>query len=186
MGKGVGYREFYRPLRGTKSGNWGLRFFCESILGEGEMDMEPEYQRGHVWTKDQQMDFLGFCLEGGKIPEIFVRELPLPRSGVCEPPYYEIVDGKQRTTALNAWWTGEIPARLMDGRLVWAKDMDEVERRSVSNDLMLTVQFLQTNFKETLEIYLRLNRGGTPHTDAEIDHVKKLYEAENAKANDTV
>jgi hypothetical protein len=34
---------------------------------------------------------------------------------------------------------------------------------------------------ECLELYIRLNRGGTPHTEAEIERVREMLEIERGK-----
>lgn len=171
----AGIREIYDPIRGSHHVDWGIDHLCKH-MDAGEVDLDPAYQRSHVWTKDQQMDYLGFMLEGGKPPEIFVRELVQTDS--IKPPYYEMVDGKQRVTAMYKWWRHEIPARLspeFDSRLIWAKDLDEVEVRSVKMDVRVSVQILQTDLAGTIRMYLRLNTGGTPHTKEEIERVRKLY-----------
>lgn len=179
-GPGVGLSEIYEPVKGVKHVDWGIDYMCRHI-DEGELDMDPDYQRGHVWTEEQQMDFVGFVMEGGRPPEVFVRELPYMTT-TPKPPYYEIVDGKQRLTALHAWYHGKIPARLSEEhgrRLIWVTDLDEVELRHAKHNMNSSIQFLDSDRKKTLRIYLRLNRGGTPHTDAEIERVRKLYKAES-------
>ena len=30
-----------------------------------QLDLDPEYQRDHVWTEKQEIDFVQFCLKGG-------------------------------------------------------------------------------------------------------------------------
>lgn len=178
-GPGVGLRSFAEPLKGSKTGSWGLRFLCEHILAEGQIDLDPDYQRGRVWTRAQQEAFMGHVLEGGSVPDLWMRVLHHDRL----PVEYECVDGKQRITAMKAWWDGEIPARLSDengGREIWIGDLDAVELRQVHMDLCKPrVQFLEGyTRKQILRVYLRLNRGGTPHADSEIERVRALYEAE--------
>lgn len=177
-GPGIGLDEIYEELRGHKHVDWGIGFMCK-LLDEGELDFDPPYQRGHVWTLDQQKDFLGFVLEGGRGPEVFVRELELADD--VKPPFYEVIDGKQRMTAFYKWWNGEIPARLSeewDREEIWVRELNEVELRRLSIGGMNTsVQFLVgVSDAETMRFYLRLNRGGTIHTDEEISKVQKLYE----------
>lgn len=175
--KEVGYRSFHNPLRGDKRVDWGLEYLCETIIDSGEMDMDPPYQRGHVWTQDQQIDYLGFLLEGGASPPVFVRELSI--DAACNPPFYEVVDGKQRITALYMWWNDRIPGRLGPNhnfREIWRNQFSRIELRQVKRDLSVDARILYTNFEETLLVYLRLNRGGTPHTDEDIDRVHRIYQ----------
>ena len=105
-GKGAGFRDFHQPITVVAHGDWGIDYLSQHI-NDGSLDLDPPYQRGHVWTLKQQQNFLGFVLEGGRPPEAFVRELAFDK-----PPFFEVVDGKQRMTALHKWWMGEISAKL--------------------------------------------------------------------------
>jgi hypothetical protein len=140
------------------------------------MNLNPDYQRGHVWTDEQAGRFVGHLIEGGATPIlIFNRDGDYQKSD-------EVVDGKQRITACYRWLTGRIPAELTDGRLVYFHDLDaESQRymRSISGPVM-EIGYVQLSRAEVLRLYLRLNRGGTVHTDAEINHVRDLLAAEES------
>ena len=44
-------------------------FFMEwldRLINEEGLQLNPDFQRGHVWTEDQQVKFLEFILRGGK------------------------------------------------------------------------------------------------------------------------
>lgn len=171
-GKGVGFRDFHQPITVVSHGDWGIDFLCKHI-NQGDLDMDPSYQRSHVWTLEQQQNFVGFLLEGGRAPEAFVRELSYDK-----PPFMEVVDGKQRMTALYKWWMGEIAGRLpTTGDLVWAKDFDLVETRFCKREMNTSVQFLRGTDEEIMRVYLRLNRGGTVHTTDELSKVERLIES---------
>lgn len=171
---GISLDSIRREIPVVSQGNFGVRETIKLLL-DGEMTLDPEYQRGHVWSEDQQKDYMGFLLEGGTAPSVYIRELPSPASfGV---PYLEVVDGKQRITALYMWWTGHIPARLSSGDLVWAKDMDIVERRNLDRALALRVNFVRGADKDIMWIYLRLNTGGVVHSPEEIARVRSMMEA---------
>ena len=97
------------------------------------------------------------------------------------PPFYECVDGKQRILAMLAWWKGRIPAQLSKengSREIWAEDLSRSELTRLRLDIMPRVQLLEGySRKQILRVYLRLNRG-IPHTEAELERVQALYEAE--------
>lgn len=177
-GRGIGLSEIYEELRGHKHVDCGIDSLSR-MVADGEIDFDPPYQRGHVWTEDQQKNFVGFLIEGGRAPEVFVRELPVTED--TKPPFYEVVDGKQRMTAMIRWWNGEIPARLSeewDSQEIWVSDLDLVELRCIKIGGMNTsVQFLvDVTDAQVMRFHLRLNRGGTVHTDEEIERVQRLYE----------
>jgi hypothetical protein len=88
----------------------------------------------------------------------------------------EVVDGKQRITALRRWLKGEIIAHAPCGISVWHKDIGEVDQRNL--DMMTTMQwkFVGLSRVEVMKYYLRLNSGGTVHSKKELDRVRKLIE----------
>ena len=142
-------------------------------LRDPGMNLDPDYQRGHVWTLEQSENFVGHVLEGGASPAFIINEA---RSGDWG---YEMVDGQQRSRAILAWFDGGIGARLSDGRLIWWKDANDVERRTVKMGITVQVNRGDWSREERLKLYLKLNRGGTIHTDEEIGRVRELLAAEN-------
>lgn len=143
----------------------------QSDRGDGlaGLDLEPDFQRGHVWTAGQQSQYIEYCLTGGRSG----RELLFNFAGYDKTwrgPYV-IVDGKQRLRAVRGFMAGEVVAfgrRLQDfeGRLPVSRAY-----------LLWTINDLPTR-KLVLEWYLALNAGGTPHTPEELDQVRALLAAE--------
>jgi hypothetical protein len=143
-------------------------------LRDPQMNLSPDYQRAHVWTPEQAENFVGHLLEGGASPAFIINEA---WSGNYD---YEMVDGQQRARAILAWYDTEIGARLSDGRLVWWQDADEVERRVINMGVTVSVNRGDWTRSERLALYLKLNRGGTLHTDEEIDRVRDMLDAETS------
>lgn len=179
-GPGVDLADINEPLRGSKSIDWSIAYLCDTILAEGQIDLDPDYQRGRVWTEQQQRAFVGHVLEGGSMPDLWMRVLK-EGEATGQPPFYECVDGKQRVLAMLAWWEGRIPAQLSKengSREIWAEDLSRSELTRLRLDIMPRVQLLEGySRKQILRVYLRLNRG-IPHTEAELERVQALYEAE--------
>lgn len=138
----------------------------------GGLNMDPDYQRGHVWTREQQTAFVEYQLMGGEIGRSVIFNSPDWNTSNKRPT--ELVDGKQRITAVLAFLHDEIPAF---GSL----------RSEYTGSMRLT----QTHFdfrvcvldsrEEILQLYLNINAGGTPHTKAEIDRVRALLDAERKR-----
>lgn len=64
-----------------------------------ELRLDPDYQRGHVWTEDQQRAM------GGEVGRVLTwNSLDWPQA--LTP--IELVDGKQRLTAVRRFIAGEI------------------------------------------------------------------------------
>lgn len=77
--------------------SWG---YVEDWIQSQQCDMDPDFQRGHVWTREQKIAFIEFCLRGGTSARNVFFNAPnymQSRRGLC------IVDGKQRVTAIVEW-----------------------------------------------------------------------------------
>lgn len=135
----------------------------------------PDYQRGRVWTSEQSARFMGYVLTGGQPPPIWVQEH-------ADEFVDEVIDGLQRLTAFRAFMDGAVPAELPDGRRVFISDLapDAVVRLRGLHINKMIVR-LPTR-ADVLKLYLRLNRGGTVHTDTEIERVQAMLRDEERAA----
>lgn len=133
---------------------------------------DVDYQREHVWTKEQRESFIGYVLSGGECPPLWVnvRTISSEKS--------EVIDGKQRMTSSQMWLDGEICGRLPDGREVWYENLDKVSRRMMVLDCSFEIRLVELDRKGVLNLYLKLNSTGVPHTQDELDKVKALLDKE--------
>lgn len=157
----------------THGCDFDVKYIERGLTENWNVDIDPPYQRGHVWTDEQRSAFLGYWLMGGTIPTLWVWEPPAAKedAGEARP---ELIDGKQRLTALLKWWHDEIPADV-DGRMIFARDTNKVFR--VHH--MIHVTFVRLASRaDVLRFYLRLNGGGTPHTPEELARVRALLDKE--------
>lgn len=72
--------------------------------------MNPTFQRGHVWTEEQQIAWLEFFLKGGKSGNVVYFNCPSWHHQVKPGEYnnYVCVDGLQRLTAICKFINNEI------------------------------------------------------------------------------
>ena|GEM_PF-3438287 len=169
-GPGVGYGDTIRNEIGVATFATPLDgLLWQAMRDDSErLDMSPDYQRGHVWTDAQAEAFVGAFAERTPVPAIFIRR-------GAHPAPDQVVDGKQRLTALLRFVSCEIGAALTDGRRVMWADFDIFDRRMFLHATMPVVHLAEsTTDADVLRIYLRLNRGGTPHTDDELRRVEGL------------
>lgn len=147
--------------------------YLEQGLETWNVDTDPPYQRGHVWTDEQRSAFLGYWLQGGTIPTLWVWEPPnaMEDAGDARP---ELIDGKQRLTSLLMWWHDDIAANV-DGCQVFARDTNKLFR--IHHKIKMTFVRLASR-ADVLRFYLRLNGGGTPHSPDELARVRALLAAE--------
>lgn len=163
----------------TRDASWGVDIPWRDILRYVEqqekdgLDLNPDFQRGHVWTAEQQIAFVEFKLRGGRTGgELFFNSPGWP--GPCVPGQYVIVDGKQRLHAVCCFMAGDIPA--FGYKIHQFLDRD---RMRFILSFRWNVNSLETR-REVLTWYLEFNAGGTPHAPEELDRVRALLEQEAA------
>lgn len=130
------------------------------------LQLNPDFQRGHVWTEQQQIAFMEFILSGGESGRIIYFNHPGWMNDFIGD--FVCVDGLQRLTAICRFFNNEIP--------VFGYFYGEFEDRLSSLVAMkFNVNRLKTK-REVLQWYIEMNNGGTPHSAEEINRVKKLME----------
>lgn len=82
--------------------DWGIARIPQ-FLEEYRMDMDPDYQRGYVWTKKQKQLFVGSAIQNHHAIPIFWFNFG---PGGIHSKVTEVVDGKQRLTATLEWLAG--------------------------------------------------------------------------------
>lgn len=145
------------------------------------LNINPDYQRGRVWTDEQASRFVGYLAEGGEAPPLFIQRWRYT-GGRTMPPD-ELVDGLQRVTALLRFAANKIPMETPSGERAYLRDFSDDDQRIWYGPagLKLTGQYVECKTRaEVLALYIRLNRGGTPHSEAEIERVRELLAQEQA------
>jgi len=164
----------------TSSGSYQVNYPLTSLVREIEeevsemgLQLNPEFQRGHVWTEEQQIAWLEYHLRGGKSGNTIYLNNPFWNS-YREPKEneysdYVCVDGLQRITAAQKFIHNEIK--------VFGSYYDEFEDkiRVLPQTMILNVNDLKSE-KEVLQWYVDMNAGGTPHSSEEIDRVIKMIQ----------
>lgn len=170
VGPGVNLRKYEDDLRISSAVNvsWASLARREKLMYDFELN--PDYQRGPVWSEHQQRRYIGHCLTGGESPPIYVYR---DRNEYDAPQ--EVVDGQQRLRAIYAFIGGQIPAEVYHRGAwieLWWKDFDEIDRRSRFFDAKIT--FGDWSREDRLRFYLRLNSGGVVHPAEELDRVRAM------------
>ncbi|MFP2985370.1 DUF262 domain-containing protein [Bacillus velezensis] len=157
----------------TKDGSYrvhhSLRHFKSAIeryIEEG-LQLNPDFQRGYVWTEEQQIKFVEHLLKGGKTNPIFLNQKGWMRDFQGD---FVCVDGLQRITACLRFLNNEIKA--FDHFYNQFEDTlsNLISLEFVINDLPTKADVLQW--------YIELNTGGTVHSIEEIKRVQTLLEKE--------
>ncbi|MDR7371060.1 DUF262 domain-containing protein [Flavobacterium aquidurense] len=77
---------------------WSILEIYQKIKS-GKLILSPEYQRNSIWKVDKQTAFIESLFMDILVPPIYVVEVP--GDDVLEDSTYEVVDGKQRLTAIH-------------------------------------------------------------------------------------
>lgn len=171
-----------RPMpRATYSVNHSLARLEQTLEGyekdtnemNGTFNLNPDFQRGHVWTREQQVAYVENVFRG-IAPMLFKFNAPSFGSitgGDIPPGDFVCVDGLQRLTALREFLAGKF-------KVFGAYDHDSLKGTPFdSRRLNLTCVFeifTFTHRADLLQFYLDLNSGGTVHAPEEIERVKQL------------
>lgn len=141
--------------------------------------LDPDYQRQEIWSKDKQTSFIESLLMGIMVPPIYVSELPL--DDILTGKSYEVVDGKQRLTAIRDFLNGDL--KLSSKHLEYYGDM--FANKKFTEIRQLNATLINETLSSVLDIYVitvnspdftkydifaRLNKGSEPLKVNEIRH----------------
>ena len=129
---------------------------------ESRINVDAEYQRGKVWSQPQQALLIDSIMRGFDIPKIFLRKLP---DG--SPHLFDVIDGKQRLTAIWRFVANDFRLLRTIGPLselgdlggkYWSELPDDAKDRLQFSSI--TVSKIEDATEEEIhELFLRLQRG---------------------------
>lgn len=136
---------------------------------EANLQLNPVFQRGHVWNEKQQVSWLEFFLKGGKSGDVVYFNCPSWHHKVPDKNYneYVCVDGLQRLTAICRFINNEIK--------VFGSYFSEYEDPIFLNrhTLKININDLKSE-KEVMQWYVDMNSAGTQHSNEEIERVRQM------------
>ena len=148
--------------------------YMNSIIEDYSADFDPDFQRGHVWTAEQQAKYCEYVLRGGASGKDIYCNCPGWDGCHVDEGTYVLVDGKQRISAVSAFLNNKIK--------VFGHTFEEFDGYLRQTDCYFTwhVASIETR-AELLEWYLDFNSGGTDHAPEELDRVRSLLAEEESK-----
>jgi hypothetical protein len=123
---------------------------------KGDIELEPFFQRGTVWSDDKKQYFIDSLLKGWGTPKIFLWE--------TGKDSYACLDGKQRLTSLFKFMADGLPLKEDYSVGYGGKKYTElsVGVQDAVDDYEFSVEILsEAKDDEVIELYKRL-QGGTP------------------------
>jgi len=133
-----------------------------------KLDLNPDFQRGHVWSKEQQIKYVEYILKGG----LSGKNLYFNHPGWMNnfKGHYVIIDGLQRLTAVTLFLKNEITA--------FNNYFKDYEDRIPSHASFIINIYSLKSRCDVLRWYIELNEGGVVHTDEELQRVNELLKRE--------
>lgn len=146
---------------------WSIAEIYQKI-NDKKLVLDPDYQRRSIWGNDKKTAFIESLYMEIMIPPIYVVEIP--GEDILDETKYEVVDGKQRLTAIMSFIKGtlrlnerslEYYADIFGGKSF--SDVREIEPEKTSQMLssILDIYVITANSPEftKYDIFARLNRG---------------------------
>lgn len=142
-------------------------------------NFEPPYQRRSLWTEEKKSFFIDSILKNYPIPPIFLHQKIDDKTGKTT---YDVIDGKQRLTAIIEFIENEIPVTDESGEALennpiaglFFKDFENKELATYKSRFwryVIPIEYVDTGEQEVIDsIFDRLNRNGEPLTGQELRH----------------
>ena len=159
-------RELLKRTKIVKQ-TWSIQEIYQKIKS-ARLKLSPDYQRNEIWQTDKNTAFIESLYMGIIVPPIYVVEIP--GRDLLEDSTYEVVDGKQRLTAINKFLTNQYALNKKSleyyrdwfGGKLYSEVRDEYsELTSEMLSSVLDIYVITANSPEftKYDIFSRLNKG---------------------------
>lgn len=125
-----------------------------------DMDLQPDFQRGEIWTKQKKQKLIDSILRGWKIPPIHVIHNH-------DTAVDEVLDGQQRLVTIRDFFNNEISidgniqpedARMKGLDNLYYKDLPKDMQRRLRQYSIVVIRLTEYNPEEPAELFYRLNQ----------------------------
>jgi hypothetical protein len=145
-----------------------LSSLINTYLRSHGIDLEPEYQRGNVWTLAQKVNLIDSIFNNIDIGKFAVikRQWGSWESEGSKPYLYEMLDGKQRLTAIVEYYTGQF---LYKGKSY--DDLSPFDKHHFKYYSISEAETEPLTKAQKYRYFLKLNTTGTP---VDPEHMEKV------------
>lgn len=155
---------------------------------DGDLELNPEYQRPSVWDKERQMMLIHSLLSGVPVPSLMINDRWEGTGRNMDPnsPQYAMIDGKQRLEAIIAWMDGtlRIPSQWVSSEFLTSSSVTvsyqnlTVAGQRIFKRLSLPVCVAVVGtVAEEAELFLTVNGAGVEQTVEDMERAKKVAHA---------
>lgn len=137
------------------------------------LDLDPDYQRGNVWTLAQKVALIDSIFKNIDIGKFTI----IRRRWKDDIDYlYEILDGKQRTIAISEFFEGRFTYQGMRYQDLHPSDQNHFKNYAISY-----AEINPLTNEQKYRYFLKLNTSGQPHEEEHLNKVKEMWY--NEKSN---
>lgn len=142
------------------------------------IDLEPDYQRGNVWTDAQKVALIDSVFRNIDIGKftIIKRNWGKDPNKPETPFMYEMLDGKQRITALYEFYTGKFKYKGLYFYEMHPRDREHFKHYSISES-----ETEPLTDEQKYRYFLKLNTTGMPVDKKHLRKVRELWLKEQLK-----
>jgi len=138
-----------------------------TMIHEGDVDLDPEYQRGVVWSSSKQMAIIDSLFHNYYIPPVVFALSKDPVDGAVTRL---CVDGKQRLTSIQKFFDGQISYRCPRTKKLWwyttstatrgsRSEIPASEKRVFSQKLITCIEYHHLSPAAEREVFQRVQLG---------------------------
>lgn len=127
-------------------------------LDQGKIIIQPDFQRNQVWSLKQKSQFIESIILNFPLPPIYLNE--------TKETTYIVIDGLQRTTALQEFYTGKFALRGLEAlpkynEYTFAKLPGTLQSKFEDKKLTIFILKPSTPMVVIYDLFNRINTGGT-------------------------
>ena len=139
------------------------------------IDLNPEYQRGNVWTAEQKEALIESVFNNVDIGKFAIIKRPWGPDGnkPLTPLLYEMLDGKQRLTALVEFFTGHFAYKG-----IYYNDLHPGDQSHFRNYSVSYAETSPLTKEQKYRYFLKLNTTGTPVDPKHMEKVAGMLKEE--------
>ncbi len=154
-----------------------IRSLFSMYFNQYGIDLDPDYQRGNVWDEDQKVALIDSIFKNIDIGKFAIIKRPWGNdpNKPQTPHLSEMLDGKQRLTALIDFFCGRFTYR---GK--YYNDLHPLDQSHFRNYSVSVAQSEGLTNEQKYRYFLKLNTNGSPIEPEHMERVKDMLEKEKS------
>lgn len=138
---------------------------------DGELQLNPKFQRGSVWSPPAKTYLIDSILRGYPIPKLLLRTA-VDRDS--RRTLRDVVDGQQRLRTIIEFSSGKLALGVKAGEFRGLRyaDLDDDLKDSFLSYKLTCEQLINADDEDVLEVFVRINSYAIPVSEAELRNAR--------------